>query len=94
MDLHDVIRRPLVTEKGTDMMADGKYVFEVDPRANKTQIKQAVEAMFDVKVRKVNTSRVPGKLRRRGLDVGRTREWKKATVTLAPGQSIEIFEGL
>jgi len=94
MDLHDVIRRPLVTEKGTDMMSEGKYVFEVDPRANKTQIKQAVEKLFNVKVRKVNTSRVPGKVRRRGRDVGRTPEWKKATVTLAPGQHIEIFEGL
>lgn len=94
MTSRDVILRPLVTEKGTDLMAEGKYVFEVDVRANKTQIKQAVEEIFDVKVRDVNTSRLPGKLRRRGQTVGRTRERKKATVTVAEGQQIPIFEGL
>lgn len=94
MDHRDVIIRPLVTEKTNDQMAEGKYVFEVARRANKTQIRQAVEALFDVKVRKVNTARIPGKVRRRGLVSGRTPERKKAIVTVAPGQEIKIFEGL
>jgi len=94
MDARDVVIRPWITEKSTSLMSEGKYVFEVHPRANKTQIKQAIEAIFDVDVRKVNTSWVRGKLRRRGRDVGRTRDRKKATVTVAPGQEIKIFEGL
>lgn len=94
MDHRDVIIRPLITEKSNDLMAEGKYTFEVDRRANKTQIRQAVEALFNVKVRKVNTMRVPGKLRRRGRFVGRTPERKKAIVTVAPGHEIKIFEGL
>ena len=75
-------------------MEQGKYVFEVDRNANKTQIKQAVEEIFDVKVTKVNTMRQIGKIRRQGRTQGRTREIKKAIVTLAEGQSIPIFEGL
>ncbi|MBO8142866.1 MAG: 50S ribosomal protein L23 [Firmicutes bacterium] len=94
MDPREVIKRPLITEKATGMMEHGKYVFEVDRSANKTEIKRAVETIFDVKVRKVNTIRQPGKLRRRGRAVGRTREVKKAIVTLAEGQRIPIFEGL
>jgi len=94
MDPRDVIKRPLVTEKGTDLMQQGKYVFEVDRSANKTQIKRAVETIFDVKVTKVNTIRVRGKLRRQGRSVGRTPDRKKAIVTLQEGQRIPIFEGL
>lgn len=94
MTARDVIIRPLVTEKNTDMMAQGKYAFEVALKANKTQIKQAVEEIFNVKVRKVSTARMPGKVRRRGRTVGRTPERKKAIVTVAEGQQIPIFEGL
>ncbi|HLT58469.1 MAG TPA: 50S ribosomal protein L23 [Limnochordales bacterium] len=94
MDPRDVIKRPLITEKATALMEQGKYVFEVDQAANKTQIKRAVETIFDVKVTKVNTIRVRGKQRRQGRSVGRTPDRKKAIVTLQEGQRIPIFEGL
>lgn len=94
MHVRDVLKAPLITEKATLLMEQGKYVFEVDRNANKTQIKQAVEEIFGVKVRKVNTIRQVGKIRRQGRTQGRTREIKKAIVTLAEGQSIPIFEGL
>jgi len=94
MDPRDVIKRPLVTEKATELMQQGKYVFEVDRSANKTQIKRAVEAIFNVKVVKVNTIRMQGKLRRQGRWIGRTPDRKKAIVTLQEGQRIPIFEGL
>ncbi|MCH5585939.1 50S ribosomal protein L23 [Shimazuella sp. AN120528] len=92
-DPRDIIRRPIVTEASTAMMEEGKYVFEVDIRANKFQIRQALEAIFDVKVDRVNTMRVPGKTKRYGRYSGRTPEWKKAIVKLAEGsKQIEIFE--
>lgn len=94
MHPRDVLKRPIITEKATALMEQGKYVFEVDRNANKTQIKQAVEQIFNVKVTKVNTMRQTGKIRRQGRTQGRTREIKKAIVTLADGQSIPIFEGL
>ncbi|MFO7266130.1 MAG: 50S ribosomal protein L23 [Bacillota bacterium] len=94
MDPRDILKRPIITEKATALMEQGKYVFEVDRNANKTQIKQAVEQIFNVKVTKVNTIRQKGKLRRQGRTQGRTREIKKAIVTLAEGQRIPIFEGL
>ncbi|NLM55345.1 MAG: 50S ribosomal protein L23 [Firmicutes bacterium] len=95
MDARDIVIRPIVTEKSTDLMASqNKYTFQVALKANKTQIKDAVEELFKVKVRKVNTSRVRGKLRRMGMTQGRTPEWKKAVVTLEPGHTIEVFEGL
>lgn len=94
MDARDVLIRPVVTEKSTDLLSQNKYTFIVDMRANKTQIKQAVEEVFKVKVDKVNTMRVPGKLRRQGRSVGRTSDYKKAVVTLVPGHSIDDFEGL
>jgi large subunit ribosomal protein L23 len=94
MDARQIIIRPIVTEKSTDLMADeNKYTFEVDMRANKTQIKNAIEEIFKVNVLKVNTSRVRGKIRRMGRYEGRTSEWKKAVVTLEQGQRIEVFEG-
>ena len=93
-DPRDIIRRPIITERSTDLMADNKYTFEVDPKANKYQIKQATEEIFDVKVVKVNTMRHQGKLKRMGRFVGRRPERKKAIVTLQPGDQIEIFEGL
>lgn len=93
--LYDVIRRPVTTERNTDLMAQGRYTFEVASDANKIQIKEAVEKAFDVKVLAVNTLNVHSKRRRertrfRGYRSG----WKKAIVTLAPGQKIEIFEGV
>ncbi len=94
MESRDIIIRPIVTEKSTDLMADNKYTFEVALRANKTQIKKAIEDIFAVKVIKVNTARVRGKLRRMGRHEGYTSDWKKAVVTLQEGHHIEVFEGL
>ncbi len=93
MHARDIIKRPVVTEKSTDLMADNKYTFEVDLRATKPMIKAAVEEIFNVKVENVNTSRVRGKLRRMGRHEGYTSQWKKAVVTLKPGHSIEVFGG-
>ena len=93
--LYDLIIRPVTTERNTDLMAEGRYTFEVAPTANKIQIKEAVETAFDVKVLAVNTLNVHRKARRektrfRGFRSG----WKKAIVTLAPGDKIDIFEGV
>ncbi|NLL47401.1 MAG: 50S ribosomal protein L23 [Firmicutes bacterium] len=93
MEARDILKRPIITEKSTDLMADNKYTFEVDMRANKVQIKEAVEQIFKVEVEKVNTLKVKGKLRRMGRHEGYTSDWKKAIVTLKPGQSIEVFGG-
>lgn len=94
MDARDVIIKPLVTEKSTLQMADNKYSFRVHREANKTEIKQAVESVFKVKVLKVTTANVTGKVRRMGRSEGRRPDWKKAVVTLAEGSRIEIFEGM
>lgn len=94
MDARDIILRPIVTEKSTAAMQANKYTFEVHPDANKIQIKKAVEEIFKVKVEKVNTIRVRGKLRRVGRFVGRRPDRKKAIVTLKEGHSIQIFEGV
>ncbi len=94
MHLYQVLRRPLITEKNTALQAQGKCAFEVAREANKPQIKQAVEKAFKVKVTTVNVSTVPGKRRRmRGRPV-LTQSWKKAIVTLKPGDKIEFFEGV
>jgi len=92
-DPRDVILRPVITEKSNDAMAEGKYSFWVDPRSNKSQIKQAVEDLFGVTVLNVNTMKRPGKARRRGWVVGRTSARKKAIITLRPGEKIDFFEG-
>ena len=92
MHLYEVLRRPLVTEKGALLQAEGKYIFEVAGKANKTQIKQAVETAFKVKVISVNVMTVHGKERRIGRRLVQTAPWKKAVVTLKPGDSIELFE--
>lgn len=93
MEARDVLIRPIVTEKSTDLMtSDNKYTFVIDRKANKTQVKQAVEEIFNVKVDKVNTMRVRGKIRRQGQSVGRTSDYKKAIVTLADGHTIDVFE--
>jgi large subunit ribosomal protein L23 len=94
MDASQVIIRPVVSEKSYVLATAGKYTFRVHPDAHKTQIKQAVEELFDVAVRDVRTISVPSKPKRRGYNSGRTREWKKAVVQLAEGQSIPIFQGL
>ena len=92
MNHYQIIIRPLVTEKNTNLMALNKYCFEVDREASKPQIKQAIETIFSVSVTKVHTMNVRGKLRRRGREFGYTRDWKKAIVTLAEGDRIELFE--
>lgn len=95
MNMHDVIRRPLVTEKSNIGREEQNLVtFAVDPRANKHEIARAVESLFDVKVKTVRTMRQPRKSRRIGKFIGRRPEWKKAIVQLAEGQTIEFFEGV
>ena len=92
---HDIILRPVLTEKSYDGMADKRYVFEVAINANKIEIKQAVEAAFGVKVESVNTLRTLGKIKRQGRTSGRTPEIKKAYVTLTKdSKPIEFFEGM
>ena len=93
MDARSVIIEPVVSEKSYALMADGKYTFRVDDRAHKTQIRRAVEEVFDVGVVEVRTIKVRSKPKRRGLHRGTTRSWKKAIVQLAPGDRIELFEG-
>ncbi len=93
--LHDVLKRPIITERTTDMMAEKKYVFEVPVKANKTEIKQAVEKVFGVKVEAVNTTRVPAKPKRYGKYSGYTSERKKAVVKLtADSKELEFYEGV
>ena len=93
MDPRNVIIRPVISEKSYALIAEGKYTFRVDDRAHKTQIAQAVEEVFGVTVAGVRTAKVRSKPKRRGLQVGKTRAWKKAVVQLAPGDRIELFEG-
>lgn len=96
MHIHKVIKRPVVTEK-SNILADlyGQYTFEVDRRANKHQVKEAVEAIFDVDVEKVRIVNMKPKRGRYGRRmVVREPAWKKAIVTLAPGQRLEMFEGV
>ncbi|MGN9164871.1 50S ribosomal protein L23 [Tissierellaceae bacterium HCP3S3_D8] len=92
---HDIIIKPIITEKSMEDMADGKYTFMVDKKANKSEIKKAVENIFDVKVDKVNTMNMLGKVKRQGMNSGRRPSWKKAIVKLAEGsKGIEFFEGM
>ena len=94
MDASQVIIRPVVSEKSFVQAEIGKYTFRVHADAHKTQIRQAVEQLFDVGVRDVRTVSVKSKPKRRGVYAGRTRSWKKAIVQLAPGDTIPIFQGL
>jgi large subunit ribosomal protein L23 len=94
MDPTQVIIRPVVSEKSYVLAAADKYTFRVHPDAHKTQIRQAVEKLFDVNVVEVRTLSVKSKPKRRGHTAGRTRAWKKAIVQVAPGQTIPIFQGL
>ena len=91
-DPRDIILRPVISEKTYGLIDENKYTFVVDPRANKTQIKQAIESIFDVRVEKVNTMNRPGKRKRRGWIVGKRPDVKRAIVTLAPGDEIELFD--
>ena len=93
-DPYSIVKRPLVTEKSMTAASMGKYAFEVDLHANKIEIGDAIKKIFTVDVVKVNTLRVKGKTKRVGkFPQGKTADWKKAYVTLKPGQRIEIFEG-
>ena len=91
MDARDILIRPRITERTTELMADGKYVFIVDKRANKIQIADAVAEIFNVKVENVNTVNVKGKMKRMGRTQGKRSDYKKAIVKLAPGETIEFF---
>lgn len=93
MELYDVLRRPLITEKNTMLGAQNKYTFEVAVGANKPMVRRAVETLFKVDVTDVNIIHVPGKMRRVGRNRGMTRAWKKAVVTVRGGQRIEAFGG-
>jgi large subunit ribosomal protein L23 len=94
MHPYQVVKRPLITEKATIIKDRNKYAFEVAKAANKRQVKEAVEAAFKVNVVKVTVMSVPGKMRRVGRRQVLTPLWKKAVVTLAPGDKIEFFEGV
>lgn len=94
-EYYQIIRRPLITEKGTDLKEhSNQYLFEVARDANKIEIKRAVESLFRVKVLSVRTLSVNGKKKRVGRFVGQTPGWKKAVATLKTGESIEFFEGV
>jgi large subunit ribosomal protein L23 len=94
MDASQVIIRPVVSEKSYVLATADRYTFRVHADAHKTQIKQAVEQLFDVNVLEVRTLSVKSKPKRRGYTSGRTRAWKKAIVQVRPGQTIPIFQGL
>ena len=93
MNPRQVLIRPVVSEKSYALLAANKYTFRIHPEANKTQVRQAVEELFDVKVERVNILKVQPKPKRRGATKGFKRGWKKAVVQLKAGDSIEIFQG-
>jgi large subunit ribosomal protein L23 len=93
MEPSQIVLAPIVSEKSYAGTADGKYTFRVHNDAHRTQIRQAVEALFEVNVLKVNIVKVQPKPKRRGLIKGTKQGWKKAIVQLKPGQTIEFFEG-
>ena len=93
MDARDIIKRPVITERSTDLMAEKKYTFEVDVKANKTQVKDAVQEIFGVQVEKVNIMNYKGKFKRMGKHAGYTNKRRKAIVKLtADSKEIELFE--
>ena len=94
MEATQVIIRPVVSEKSYVLSAADRYTFRVHPDAHKTQIRQAIQELFDVHVVEVRTMSVKSKPKRRGVSKGRTRTWKKAIVQVQPGESIPIFQGL
>ncbi len=94
MQLYEILRRPLVTEKNATLQMGGKYAFEVNKHANKIQVKEAVEKAFNVTVLGVNVMNMPGKSKRMGKGTAITPNWKKAVVTLKPGDKIDLFENV
>ena len=95
MQNHDIIIKPIVSEKSMDQLADRKYTFKVAMNANKIEIKKAVEEIFGVKVEKITTARVLGKVKRMGATSGKRSDWKKAIVKLtADSKTIEFFDGM
>lgn len=95
MNPYHVIKRPLITEKTTIQKESSNQVtFEVDRQANRIEVQKAVEQIFNVDVSQVRTQQVKGKFKRRGRTIGKRRDWKKAIVTLTPGQRIDFFEGV
>lgn len=93
MNSRSVLIRPVISEKSYELLSASKYTFRIHPRAHKTQVRQAVEEVFGVRVLDVRTMSVKSKPKRRGWTSGKTREWKKAIVQLHPEDSIELFEG-
>ncbi len=93
MNTRTVLIKPVISEKSYELLSANKYTFRVHPRAHKTQVRQAVEEVFGVRVNDVRTMSVKSKPKRRGWTSGKTREWKKAIVQLHPEDSIELFEG-
>ena len=92
---YDIVKKPIITEQSMENVADKVYVFEVAKRANKIEIRQAIEEIFGVKVAKVNTMNVPGKEKRMGVHSGFRPDWKKAVVRLTEeSKTIELFEGM
>ena len=95
MNPYEIIKGPLITEKGSiQKEANNQLTFEVDRKANRVEIRHAVEKVFNVRVKKVRTMQVRGKVKRVGRTLGKRRDWKKAVVTLARGENIEFFEGV
>ncbi|MBU4422022.1 50S ribosomal protein L23 [Patescibacteria group bacterium] len=93
-DVYRVLVKPLITEKVSDMAVLGKYSFQIKPKANKIMVKKAISALYNVKVRDVRIINVVGKSVRYGRHTGKRSDWKKAIVTLAPGEKLEIYEGV
>ena len=94
MSQYDIIKRPLVTEKSNiQKETANQLTFEVDRRANRIEIRRAIEQIFNVRVASVRTMQITGKVKRRGRTLGKRRDWKKAIVTLRPGERIDFFEG-
>jgi large subunit ribosomal protein L23 len=95
MNYHAIIKRPIVSEKSTmQREVSNQFSFEVDRKANRVEIKKAVQSLFSVQVDGVRTLQIKGKYKQRGRIIGKRRDWKKAIVTLKPGERIEFFEGI
>lgn len=94
INVYEILRRPLITEKNTTLLEKNKYVFKVAARANKPQVKEAIEKSFKVNVVSINMMNVAGKMHRFGKGKGVSTDWKKAVVTLKPGDKIQLFEGV
>lgn len=94
MDAYDVVLKPIISEKSMELMGENKYSFRVNLKANKIQIRKAIEEIFKVNVVTVRTIRMTGKKKRMGANIGKRSDWKKAIVQIVPGQQIKFFEGM